>query len=526
MKKIILLCAALFLVTSGFSCFAYEKTSIIKTENGRVQGIVINEMNAYLGIPYALPPINELRWQPPIPFGHWDGVRNTINYGNSCPQNTDYDIFSKAGGHEDCLTLNVFTPKKSYTNENLPVLVWIHAGGLSVGQGADYDPQLLVAQNAIVVTINYRLGLLGFFAHPNIIKNQDVSINYGLMDQNLALNWVKQNIAFFGGNPNNITLSGESAGGGSVLAQIISPFSKDKFQQAIAMSGSAIINNSLFGGSISRAEAENTAKAFSDKVNCSNQYDVSFCLRNLPIDIILAEQPKYFIKHIVVDGTFIPMHPYKAFESGNFNKVLLVNGTNHDEANSIVGIVENVTRSIMTAEDYMHRLENIKDKEFAQKIYQEYPLKDYNTPSEAYAAVLTSYAFTCPALRLNTLFSRYSSIYAYTFSDQTAPNFFNPTSFPLKASHASELPYLFFEFRGSLDNPNIPKLNLMQKKLSDEMTKIWVNTKNISNYFKWEPFNPQKENYLVFVLPSPIVKNGYSEIKKHCDFWSNSGIYD
>ena len=186
-------------------------------------------MSEYLGIPYALPPVEELRWMPPQPYG----VLPTHPYiatefGNFCPQ--------AAGGSENCLFLNVFTPASGGTN--LPVMVWIHGGGLIEGASPDYNPQTLRKQGVIVVTLNYRLGYLGFFAQSAIDAEGHNNGNYGLMDQQLALQWVQNNIAAFGGNPAQVTIFGQSAGGQSVYAQLASPTAAGMFSGAISESGS------------------------------------------------------------------------------------------------------------------------------------------------------------------------------------------------------------------------------------------------------------------------------------------------
>ena len=519
-----LLSLALLAVTSGAAFAASEHTPTVQTQNGALRGVVQNQMNAYLGIPYAKPPVGKLRWQPPQAADGWQGTREAVAYGNACPQNADLGVFSKAGGKEDCLTLNVFTPKQ--TGEKLPVLVWIHGGSLFVGQGADYDPSLLVEQGAVVVTINYRLGLLGFFAHPALMENGKAGINYGLLDQNLALDWVQKNIARFGGDPENVTISGESSGGNSVVAHIVSPQSAGKFQQAIPMSGGALLNRyPFFGGSRTKAEAIETSRGFVEKM-CGSEKEVVTCLQNIPVETILAEQTPYLINQPVVDGHFLPLHANDAFKTGRFNKVMVINGTTHDEGTFFAGFPENESGRIMDNAGYLKALEGMHGKEFAQKVYAEFPPEKYITPSEAYAASVTSLLFSCPAQRMNQLISAHTPVYAYVFADQTAPGYLKPTSFPLKAAHTFELPYLFPGFRGNLDNPVVPKLNAMQQILAREMAAIWANPRQaLSNRPKWQPFNPEQDNHLQFALPKADIRLGYGENTAQCDFWMKSGLY-
>lgn len=515
------------LIAVSSPLLAQEYSPIVQVEQGQIRGLASDTMNSYMGIPYAKPPVGELRWRPPQSAEAWQGIKDTVAYGSSCPQNADLGIFAKAGGQEDCLTLNVFTPTDIKANEKRPVLVWIHGGSLFVGQGADYDPSLLVAQGSIVVTINYRLALLGFFAHPALSQDGQADINYGLMDQNLALDWVQKNIAQFGGDPNNVTISGESSGGGNVLAHVLSPWSKGKFQQAIAMSGSSmIIKYPFFAGSRTRAEAEQQGIGFAEKV-CAKEQDVAHCLRNLPLETILANQTPYIMNKPVVDGNFIPMNPNEAFKTGKFNKVTLINGTTHDEGTFFAGFVENLSHKPYDNQGYLAALEKMHGKEFAKKVYQHFPPENYITPSDAFAASMTSFLFTCPAQRLTTLAAQYTPTYAYQFSDQTAPSYLAPTSFPLKAAHTFELPYIFPGFKGSADNPIVPQLNDMQTHLAQEMAAIWADPKTaLANRKDWQPYNPDKNNRLEFVLPKAVIKTGYNETLSQCDFWLESGVYN
>ena len=217
----------------------------IVTEDGPVKGFQFagNEQaqpneELFLGIPYAAPPVGKLRWMPPHPHAKWNVVLQANSFGNRC---TQPDGNGGVVGAEDCLTLNLYTPlgqKNQNKKSPLPVMVWTHWGGLVTGGSSDFDPSPLVLQgNVIVVTINYRLGYLGFLAHPAIDAEGHLNGNYGLMDQQFALQWVQRNIAAFGGDPNRVTLFGVSAGGQSIYTNLASPTAAGLFQRAIAESG-------------------------------------------------------------------------------------------------------------------------------------------------------------------------------------------------------------------------------------------------------------------------------------------------
>ena len=203
----------------------------IVTQDGPVKGIVSPSINEFLGIPYAAPPLGPRRWMPPQSHERWHGVLDATQLGNQCPQ---VDFFGTELGDEDCLFLNVYTPggkKNRNEDDDLPVMVWIHGGSLVTGSGGLYDPTPLVTKgNVIVVTINYRLGVLGFLAHPALDAEGHLNANYGLMDQQLALRWVQRNIEAFGGDPERVTIFGESAGGLSVYSHLASPTAAGLFQ--------------------------------------------------------------------------------------------------------------------------------------------------------------------------------------------------------------------------------------------------------------------------------------------------------
>ncbi|MGZ6243759.1 MAG: carboxylesterase family protein, partial [Candidatus Binataceae bacterium] len=266
-----------------------DASPAIVTKSGPLKGIQTPTTNEYLGIPYAVPPVGNLRWTPPQPFGKWHGVFQATQFGNFCTQPESGSTF----GSEDCLTLIVYTPREK-KNQNkhhgLPVMVWIHGGSLVTGGGGFYDPTRMVEQGGvIVVTINYRLGLLGFFAHKAIDEECHLKGNYGLMDQQLALRWVKRNIGAFGGDSKRVTIFGESAGGQSVYSDLASPTAAGLFQRAISESGSYIQFQDYWApiSIVPLAQAETIGTSLvpsgtelANSVGCTSQ--TAQCLRDVP----------------------------------------------------------------------------------------------------------------------------------------------------------------------------------------------------------------------------------------------------
>src|SRR5262245_30829179 len=270
--------------SAPMSASAAAGSPVVATDKGPVRGVATGEVQAFLGIPYAAAPIGDLRWRPPQEHAAWQGVRDASELGAHCPQLAS--PYGRPSTSEDCLFLNVFAPGK--TNQGrphlLPVMFWIHGGGLVLGLSDGYDPAKLVAQDVVVVTINYRLGELGFLAHPALAAESPTGAagNYGLMDQQAAMRWVQRNIRAFGGDPDNVTIFGESAGGCGVPSRLASPLAAGLFDKAIVESGAYW----LVQPTLAMAEADGTA--FATRAGCSAQ--TAACLRSLSVSAILAAQ--------------------------------------------------------------------------------------------------------------------------------------------------------------------------------------------------------------------------------------------
>ncbi|MFH1476212.1 MAG: carboxylesterase/lipase family protein [Verrucomicrobiota bacterium] len=305
----------------------------VKTAGGMIGGKQIDDLSVFLGIPYAAPPIGPLRWQPPQRPQSWDGVKPCLKFGPGCPQlesPTGHGI-PWDGTDEDCLSLNVWTPAKS-PDEKLPVMVWVH-GGAFVSGGSSlhlYNGTNLSKKGVVVVTINYRLGPFGFLFG-----------NFALMDQIAALKWVQQNISAFGGDPDCVTIFGESAGAFCILRLLISPAAKGLFQRAIAESG-GYYGNRFWHPSLTSANtsAENAAIKIAKVFGCEEKKDIMECLRKKSAKDILEAAPPGIAFHSqktpfgpVIDGAIIPKDPALLYNSGKQHDVPLIIGTNADEGN-------------------------------------------------------------------------------------------------------------------------------------------------------------------------------------------------
>jgi len=436
---------------------------VVRTDKGAIRGLYASNTREFFGIPYAAPPVGTLRWRPPQPAARWTGIRNANWLAPACAQ-----IGSIASGvintstSEDCLYLNVYTPTV-IGRGGLPVMVWIHGGGFTGGEGDIYDGSRLAAQgHVIVVTINYRLGAFGFLALPGL-DARGASGDYGLMDQQAALRWVQRNARAFGGNPSDVTAFGESAGAASVCDNMASPAAAGLFARAIAESGC------LLGGPSLQA-AETTGGAFAVKLGCTNAATQVACLRRQPVASILQAQSSFGWSP--VSGTpVLPLQPAAAFAAGRYSHVPLLQGTNHDEGRFFVAFSYDLAGHPLTAAEYAQVIQASYGAS-AAAVLAEYPLSGYASPDLAYAQVITDAGFSCPALQADELAQR-SGVYAYEFSDPDPPDDFNLTTltFPLGAAHSTELQYVFQRIP-ALDT--VPPFSAAQLALSNQMIAYWT----------------------------------------------------
>jgi para-nitrobenzyl esterase len=496
---------------------------IVTIDGGRVRGVAVPGGYVFRGLPYGGPPTGRLRWRAPQPPAEWHGVRDATTFAPSCPQAPG--SFTLGPQDEDCLYLNVVTPRLNDRRheKDLPVFVWIHGGGFTSGAGRDYDPIKLAAEGIVVVTVNYRLGALGFLSHPALASWPGGSSgNYGLMDQQAALRWVRFNIEQFGGDADNVTIAGESAGGTAVLAHLVSRSSRGLFRRAIVESGSfALTQQSL-------AVAEANGQALASTFGCPDQ--TAECLRNLPTDDLLRNFPTVAIPG-VVDGRVLTESIGTALAGGRFARVPIINGTNHEEERlfQVLGTFIGLPGGLyVSGGTYVPVLEPITSDSYrrviasvlgvtdarATAIVAEYPLNAYASPDVAFSALVGDANFACTALQMDAWLSRRVPTFAYEFNDDAAPWRYAPV--PV-ATHLSELPYLF-------DLPDAPiqvPLSLDQEALAATMRAAWANFAASgdpsSAALPWPSFHVA--HVMSLVRPQPQVETDFA-MKHHCSFWA------
>ncbi|WP_167338398.1 carboxylesterase/lipase family protein [Paraburkholderia oxyphila] len=316
----------------------------MQTQQGTATGIEQSGVRQFLGLPYAAPPVGALRWKPPAPVAAYAGGQYDASHFRSvCMQGTA----SAPTGSEDCLYLNVYVPDAATPASALPVLFWIHGGGFILGSGSQTDGSALAKQaNAIVVTINYRLNAFGFLAHPALTAEDpnQVSGDYGIMDQAAALGWVKQNIRTFGGDPANVTIFGDSSGGHSIYVQLASPLSAGLFAKAVAQSGDFSRQQE------SQAQAETDGIGYATTWGCGSSATTA-CLRGLSASALLQGNPLTW--YATLNTRVLPLSTSAAFASGNFSRVPIVSGFTQNEGTYFVAAAFDAQGQPVTSDGYM-----------------------------------------------------------------------------------------------------------------------------------------------------------------------------
>ncbi|MEV6427194.1 carboxylesterase family protein [Nocardia sp. NPDC051463] len=438
-------------------------SNVVTIDTGQLRGRQSAGLRLFEGIPYAAPPVGELRWRPPALPASWSGIRDAINAGPSCPQgNGAIEVVSSGvAKSEDCLYLNVSTPSTlPVDGRHLPVLVWIHGGSFASGSGDTYGAGPLVTSgdgDVIVVTINYRLGTLGFLA-ATALDDGSGSGNYGLLDQQAALRWVQHNIAAFGGDPDRVTLAGESAGASSVCSQLAAPSSRGLFGAAIMQSGPC-------ANAVPMARAMSDGDTYAARHGCSGP-DVAACLRGLPDGVLVADP----VTATVSGGAFLPSGPRAAVRGGAIPQLPILVGANHDEMALRVYMMYGVGMPL-TAEGYHDALVAVMPDltpEQITSVERRYPVSDFAQPALALTRAWTDRTLSGLIVEYAEL-SRTNATSVYSFDDPAplAP----PSNFPMGAYHASEL-FGLFSMR-DLSWVYSAVMSSDQRRLAGEMRRYW-----------------------------------------------------
>ncbi|RJQ81783.1 carboxylesterase family protein [Pseudonocardiaceae bacterium YIM PH 21723] len=485
--------------------------AVVRTADGPVRGTVTDTNRTFQGIPFAAPPTGENRWRAPQHVTPWESTKDATRPGSVCPQRPITDPNGPQDGAEDCLFLNVSTPRTSGTK---PVMVWIHGGGYTTGAGSDYPvTQLAERGDVVVVTLNYRLGALGFLSLPGLDGGGD----FGLADQQAALKWVQHNARAFGGDPHNVTIFGESAGGLSVCAQLTSPRARGLFHKAIIQSGPCEITwgdgqqmpgQPAGGYSISRTDADKTGSGVAAKLGCA---DIG-CLRATPVAKLLdfpLGQPAF--------GTpLLPEDPAQAV--GHRASVPTMIGMNRDE-NRLGALL---FPEPLTPETYVAAVRGAYGAA-ADRVLAKYPVTAYPSPTIAWTAISTDVIWARSTHRITGQLASRVPTFGYEFRDRTVPSMIPGTS-GLGAYHTAELPYLFpgaQQFHGAQPIT----LNADQQALGLQLQRYWATfahtgRPNGPGLPAWRP-NLPSDNTVQGLDIAPAGIGRIDQVTDHnLDFWS------
>ncbi|XP_004625959.1 cocaine esterase-like isoform X8 [Octodon degus] len=465
---------------------AQDSANPIRTTNtGQVRGSLVHvkgtnlEVHTFLGIPFAKPPLGPLRFAPPEAAEPWSGVRDASSHPAMCLQ--DASLSSTEGMmvfkvtplpiplSEDCLYLNIYTPAHAREGSTLPVMVWIHGGALTVGMASMYDGSILAAsENVVVVIIQYRLGVLGFFS----TGDQHASGNWGYLDQVAALRWVQQNIAHFGGNPDRVTIFGVSAGGTSVSSLVLSPMSRGLFHAAIMESGVALLPDLISNSS------EGISMIVANLSGCGNADSEAMvrCLRGKSEEEIVAITKPFKVIPAVVDGVFLPRHPEDLLASADFKPVPSIVGVNNDEYGYILPMLFDIPKK-MNRETLLTALQSTATKmmlpaEFGSLLMEEYmgDNEDPQTLQLQFHEMMADSMFVIPALKVAHFHRSRGTVYFYEF--RHPPSFLKNIRPPhVKADHADEVPFVFGYFLWGKKAEFTEEEELLHRR----MMKYWAN---------------------------------------------------
>lgn len=480
MKRLFFSLALIFGAT-----FCFAQLSTVKVAEGTLQGITENGLTIFKGVPFAAPPIGDLRWKAPQPAAKWTGIKIADKFAPGPMQGGN----TPSGKSEDCLYLNVWTPAKTATDK-IPVLVWIYGGGFNAGATSEttYNGEFLARKGVVLVSIAYRVGQMGFLAHPGLSAENPnkVSGNYGLLDMIAGLKWIKQNIAAFGGDPNKVTIFGESAGGIAVSQLCASPLAKGLFQGAISESGGSFgpTRTTAYPSenmhTLKDAEAAGEAYAKGAGFNSIDE------LRKVPADKLPAVRG---LAWPIVDGYVIPDDQHKLYEAGKFNETPILVGYNSDEGASF--------SPPKTPEDYVSGVKARYGK-FADELIKAYPVGTTTVPKTA-RDLARDAAFgwqTWAWARLQANRGKAKVFYYYFDQHPDYPE--GSPKYGQGSPHGQEVAYVF----GTLNKAN-PQTTKTDLDISDAMGTYWTNfakygDPNSNGAAKWPAFSDANPTVMYF----------------------------
>ena len=501
---------------------AAQLTHPVRVDGGRISGLGEDTLRVFRGIPYAAPPVGDLRWRPPQPVHPWTGVRKCTAFGASCPQGdpvaeNEAVVDSQS---EDCLYLNVWTPARA-AKERLPVMVWIHGGGFVSGSGslpAMYGERLSGQEHVVVVSLNYRLGVFGFFAHPELSEESayGVSGNYGLLDQVAALRWVRRNIATFGGDPRRVTIFGQSAGGQCVISHLVSPLSRGLFARAISESPRYEDRGVGIWSTLTLEEQEQEGLLISSSLGIDEAPSTLAALRKVPDQRLFtatAPAPRSLAQQFVqppmpsfqpvVDGRVLPEEPWRLLRRGDWARVPVLIGSNQDECNMwLAGVKPQAADTVALT----------SRRRLSWFTGPDWPVLAAQFPAPDYGGLLPATSRLSTVLEFNTA-ARYTArcvasqnlrAYLYYFSRV-------PPGDSEGAHHSAEVPYVFDSLNPAHAAGRAESADL---RLAGQMADYWAafaatGDPNAPGRPRWPRYDPAADVLLRLDAPVGAAKAPY-----------------
>jgi para-nitrobenzyl esterase len=509
MRGIFCLLTVVLVYCLNSACNIYPPSTtfplVVETAAGRIEGMEGEISHYFKGIPYAEPPLGNLRWKSPSDKIPWQGLLKADSFSKACPQVQPVYIQEKIEWDEDCLCLNIYRPKEN--KKNLPVMVFIHGGAFIDGAASlsTFDGEWL-AQNkeVVLVTMNYRLAQFGFLYIPEA----DIVGNYGIRDQIKALEWINDNIEAFGGNPDNITVFGESAGGVSVA--LLLGLRPELFHKAIIQSGYITFNPAMMAPDT----LSGIGQRFVQEIGCEGAGDLASCLRSKSAEKVLAagrstfkigSKEKY---GPILDGSFITAAPLSLIKNGRGGNTPLIMGVNANE-----GAFFAFTLGITTKKDYDNWVRSTYP-DLADLILSQYPVSRYERTDQAAADLIGDAIFACSTRKaLKGLSEANKRLYQYYFTYPPEPT----RKLGVGAFHGAELSYIFHTFKDNLQEA---------EQVSQNISELWTSFayKGIPSVGKtiWQPFSAQHQQYLVI---NKELAMGKDLRKEPCDIWDRCDWY-
>jgi para-nitrobenzyl esterase len=502
--------------------FASSPT-IVLTDKGAVRGIIHDGVREFKGIPYAASPTGKLRWESPQARSPWKGTLDATHFRSGCPQVARYGL-TEAGYDEDCLFVNVTTPydEGQRAAQKRPVIVWIYGGAFVGGSSALYPlTSMAIAGDVVVVSFNYRLGVFGFMAHPAF--NPGSNGNYALEDQRQLLRWVKQNISAFGGDPDNVTIAGESAGAASVCMHILAPLeTTGLFQKAIIQSAGCVQHLRTV------QESDQIGLQVAARAGCGDPANALSCMRGKAVKDLLEAAAQVSGGDVMtyapsVGNSAVPLQGAEAMALGKFVQVPMINGGNRDELRLYVAYDIQAGRPV-TNDNYLAHLAGVYGDK-AAIVEAEYPLRAYSSAPSALGTVMSDYTQNnglnnCVYLQTAKAAAKFVEVYEYEFADRDAPPVTTNPGFEMGAVHSAELPYQFPHFSNTttVDGPDLAPPS---RTLATQMMAYWTSFARTGrpeapDSPSWKPF---KSGGDVMRFTPGSVGGFDANAEHHCGFW-------